>query len=156
MVFRDDRLEHFAAHGAELPPGGSVGMVENAGAHIWHASYGSGPPIVLLHGGMGNAGNFAHQLPALLAGGWRPVLIDTRGHGRSTRDLRPFGYRLLGSDVLAVMDALGIARAPIIGWSDGACTGLVLAHDHPGRVAGVFFFACNVDPSGTRPFEMTP
>lgn len=156
MVFRDDRLEHFAAHGAELSPGGSVGMVENAGAHIWHASYGSGRPVVLLHGGMGHAGNFAHQVPALLAGGWRPVLIDTRGHGHSTRDLRPFGYRLLGSDVLAVMDALSIGRAPIIGWSDGACTGLVLAHDHPGRVAGVFFFACNVDPSGTRPFEMTP
>jgi pimeloyl-ACP methyl ester carboxylesterase len=43
-----------------------------------------------------------------------------------------------------------------VGWSDGACTGLILAANSPARVAGVFYFACNMDPSGTREFVMTP
>jgi non-heme chloroperoxidase len=61
----------------------------------------------------------------------------------------------MGEDVFAVMDALGIERAAIIGWSDGACTGLVMAKARPQRIAGLFFFACNVDASGTLPFHMS-
>jgi pimeloyl-ACP methyl ester carboxylesterase len=82
--------------------------------------------------------------------------MDTRGHGRSTRDAQPFTYELLASDVLAVMDALRIEKAAFVGWSDGAATALVLAAQAPSRVAGVFYFACNMDPSGVHPFEMTP
>ncbi|MBN9057999.1 MAG: alpha/beta fold hydrolase, partial [Rhizobiales bacterium] len=82
---------------------------------------------------------------------------DSRGHGRSTRDgQQPYSYDLMASDVLVVMDRLGVTKAAIIGWSDGACTGLVLARRHPERVAGVFFFACNMDSSGTKPFVGTP
>ncbi len=62
----------------------------------------------------------------------------------------------MASDVLAVMDALHLQKAAIVGWSDGACTGLVLARQSPARVAGVFFFACNMDPSGTKEFEPSP
>jgi pimeloyl-ACP methyl ester carboxylesterase len=51
---------------------------------------------------------------------------------------------------MAVMDALHLEKARLVGWSDGACVALVLAHKAPARVAGVFFFACNMDPSGVR------
>jgi pimeloyl-ACP methyl ester carboxylesterase len=61
----------------------------------------------------------------------------------------------MASDVGAVMDRLDIGKAAIVGWSDGADTGLVLAHDAPERVAGLLFFACNVDGSGTKPFVYT-
>jgi pimeloyl-ACP methyl ester carboxylesterase len=54
--------------------------------------------VILLHGGLGHSGNWGYQLPALLAGGYRAVLIDSRGHGRSTRDGRPFSYELMASD----------------------------------------------------------
>lgn len=156
MVYRDDSLDSFARDGASLPAGGVSGTLEHAGARLWYTSYGEGRPVLLLHGGMGHAGNFAHQVPALVAAGYRPILLDTRGHGHSTRDAQPFGYGLLSSDVLALLDRLGLERVPIVGWSDGACTGLVLAHDHRERVAGIFFFGCNVDPTGNLPFEMTP
>ena len=43
-----------------------------------------------------------------------------------------------------------------MGWSDGACTALILASKAPTRVAGVFFFACNMDPSGTKEVEFGP
>jgi pimeloyl-ACP methyl ester carboxylesterase len=62
----------------------------------------------------------------------------------------------MAADVLAVMDALGLERAVFVGWSDGACIALVLASQAPARVAGVFFFACNMDPSGVKPFELSP
>ena len=62
----------------------------------------------------------------------------------------------MASDVAAVMDALALERAALVGWSDGACTALVLASHAPDRVAGVFFFACNMDPSGTKEIAFTP
>jgi pimeloyl-ACP methyl ester carboxylesterase len=155
MDFHDDDLTHFAAHGTPPLPAGRTGTVETGGARIWYADIGAGPPVILLHGGMGNASQWGHQVPALLATGHRAVLIDTRGHGRSTRDEQPFSYALLAADTRAVMDALAITRAAFIGWSDGACTALVLAAATPERVASILFFGCNVDPTGTKPFVMT-
>lgn len=157
MAFRDDDLEIFEKSGpTPLPHGGLHGYVEREGARIWYISFGTGPAVILLHGGNGNAGNWGYQVTSLIEAGYNTILIDSRGHGRSTRDNRPYSYVLMGDDVLAVMDALQVRSAAIVGWSDGACTGLVLAHRHPGRIAGVFYFACNMDNSGTLPFEMTP
>lgn len=153
----DDDLARFAAEGAaELPVTGRQGYVAHRGARIWHAEFGSGVPVILLHGGLGHSGNWGYQVPALVAAGYAVTVIDSRGHGRSTRDDQPFSYELMGSDVLAVMDHLAMPKAAIVGWSDGACTGLVLARRHPERISGVFFFACNMDPTGTKPFVGTP
>jgi len=151
----DDELRHFEAHGAAaLPVSGDQGHVDHDGARIWYATYGAGSPVILLHGGLGHSGNWGYQVPALVGAGRRAVLIDSRGHGRSTRDLRPFTYELMASDVLAVMDALHLRKAAVVGWSDGACIALILAMQAAERIAGVFFFGCNMDPSGTK--EITP
>ncbi len=157
MEIYDDDLRKFEANGAApLPIAMDQGYVEHDGVRIWYAAYGAGSPVILLHGGLGHSGNWGYQVPALVGSGYRAVVIDSRGHGRSTRDARPFMYELMASDVLAVMDALRIERAVLVGWSDGACTALVLAAEAPARVAGVFFFACNMDPSGVRPIEPGP
>ena len=157
MTFRDDDLALFEQHGApQLPAPDRTGHVAHDGAEIWYACIGHGRPVVLLHGGLGHSGNWCHQASALAAAGYRVILIDSRGHGRSTRDARPYGYDLMASDLLAVMEALAIPRAALVGWSDGACTALVLAARHPGRVEGVLFFGCNMDPSGALPFVPTP
>jgi pimeloyl-ACP methyl ester carboxylesterase len=151
MQAHDDDLQKFEAEGAApLPPTDTQGYVEHDGARIWYVSYGLGFPVILLHGGLGHSGNWGYQVPAVIASGYRAVLIDSRGHGRSTRDSRPYTYELMASDVLAVMDRLHLKRAAIVGWSDGACTGLILATKIPARIAGVFFFACNMDPSGLK------
>ncbi|MGF6174564.1 alpha/beta fold hydrolase [Ensifer sp. 4252] len=157
MIFRDVDLTYLETHGIpQLPEPDEQGFVENEGARIWHASHGSGPAVILLHGGMGNSGNWGYQVPAIVEAGYRAVVIDSRGHGRSTRDGREYSYQLMAADTRAVMDRLRINRAAIVGWSDGADTGLVLAQETPERVAGIFFFACNVDNTGTKPFEFTP
>lgn len=153
----DDDLSRFVAEGAApLPEPQTQGYVDHDGARIWYAAYGAGKPVILLHGGLGNSGNWGYQVPALLQRGYRAVVIDSRGHGRSTRDARPFTYELMAGDVVAVMDTLQLAKAALVGWSDGACTALILADNTPERVTGVFFFACNMDPSGTKEIEFTP
>lgn len=157
MKANDDDLARFEAEGAApLPAAVQEGHVDHDGARIWYATFGTGPPVILLHGGLGHSGNWGYQVPALVAAGYRAVLIDSRGHGRSTRDGRPYKYELMAADVLAVMDALRLPRAAFVGWSDGACVALVLAMKAPERVERVFFFGCNMDPSGTKPFEFTP
>lgn len=151
---RDDDLAHLEVHGVPaLPTPATSGYASNENARIWYASFGAGPPVVLLHGGLGNAGNWGYQVPALIEAGYTAIVIDSRGQGRSTRDERPYSYGLMASDTRAVMDALGVARAAFIGWSDGADIALVLSRETPGRSAGVFFFGCNVDSTGTRPFQ---
>lgn len=153
----DDDLSRFEAEGpAPLPTPNDQGYVENEGARIWYTTYGAGSPVILLHGGLGHGGNCGYQVPALVDGGYHVVLMDSRGHGRSTRDSRPYSYELMASDVLAVMERRSLEKAGLVGWSDGACTALVLASQSPSRVAGIFFFACNMDPSGTKEFEFTP
>jgi pimeloyl-ACP methyl ester carboxylesterase len=157
METHDDDLIRFEADGAApLPDARESGFIEHDGARIWHATYGAGPPVILLHGGLGHSGNWGYQIPALIEHGYRAVLIDSRGHGRSTRDDRPYTYELMAADVLAVMDSLHVERAALVGWSDGACIAMVLAAQAPERVAGVFFFGCNMDPSGTKAIEFTP
>src|SRR5580765_646066 len=146
MEPHDDDLSRFEAEGAApLPPTSEQGYVENDGARIWYASYGAGAPVVLLHGGLGHSGNWGYQVPVLIESGYQTVVIDSRGHGRSTRDARPYTYELMASDVRAVMDRLHINQAALVGWSDGACTALILANQTPERVAGVFYFGCNMD-----------
>ncbi len=153
----DDDLVKFEAEGAEpLPFTDEQGYIEHDGARIWYAAHGSGLPVILLHGGLGHSGNWGYQISTLIESGYRVVLMDSRGHGRSTRDTKPYSYELMASDVLAVMDGLHLERVGLVGWSDGACTSLVLASKKPERVAGVFFFACNMDPSGAKEFKMTP
>jgi pimeloyl-ACP methyl ester carboxylesterase len=156
MPYRDDDLTQFEASGPTALPTASIsGTVDTDSASIWYASFGHGPAVVLLHGGMGNATNWGFQVPALVEAGYRAIVIDSRGQGRSSNDGRPFSYTQMADDTLAVLDTLRIDRAAFIGWSDGAVTSLILSDKHPARSAGVFFFACNVDDTGTKPFVYT-
>src|SRR5262245_32289554 len=156
MQTDDDLFKFEAEVAAPLPPNSDQGHIEHDGARIWYAAHGCGPPAILLHGGLGHSGNWGYQVPAVVRSGYRAIVIDSRGHGRSTRDARPFSYELMASDVLAVMDVLHLEKAALVGWSDGACTALILSSKSPARAAGVFFFACNMDPSGTKEVEFGP
>jgi pimeloyl-ACP methyl ester carboxylesterase len=130
-----------------LPKPVTSGLVPVNGVKVWYASFGHGEPVLLLHGGLANANYWGHQVRAL-EGHYQVIVMDSRGHGRSSRDAQPFGYDLMASDVLALMDHLGIKKTAIVGWSDGAIIGLDIAMHHPDRVSKLFAFAANSDPSG--------
>ena len=130
-----------------LPSAAQSGLAPVNGIKIWYASFGQGEPVLLIHGGLANSNYWGHQVRALQKH-YRVVVLDSRGHGRSSRNEQPYGYDLMASDVLALMDHLGIKKAAIVGWSDGAIIGLDIAMHHPERVSRLFAFAANSDPSG--------
>lgn len=138
-----------------LPPAQQSGHVPVNGVSIWYASFGSGEPVILLHGGLANSNYWGLQVPALMRK-YHVIVMDSRGHGRSTRDAAPYGYDLMASDVLGFMDHLGIAKAAIVGWSDGAIIGLDIAMKHPERVSRLFAFAANSNPSGVKDVTASP
>ncbi len=100
-----------------------VGRADVNGIRLFFAVVGHGSPVLVLHGGLANSDYMGHQVKALMAN-HMVVLVDSRGHGRSTRDARPYGYDLMADDVVALMDKLRIKKADVVGWSDGAIIGL--------------------------------
>jgi pimeloyl-ACP methyl ester carboxylesterase len=82
--------------------------------------------------------------------------MDSRGHGRSTRNEQPYGYDLMAADVLGLMDFLKLPKAALVGWSDGAILGLDIALSHPERLSKLFAFAANSDPSGVADIAQSP
>ena len=130
-----------------LPKAARSGLAPVNRIKIWYATFGHGESVVMLHGGLASADYWGRQVRALQTH-YQVIVMDSRGHGRSSRDAQPFGYDLMASDVLALMDHLGIKKAAIVGWSDGAIIGLDIAMHHPERVSKLFAFAANSDPSG--------
>ena len=133
------------------PPvaGEHIGRAKVNGISLFYATIGHGPPVVLLHGGLSNSDYWGNQIKAL-APRHTVIIVDSRGHGRSTRDARPYGYDLMADDVVALLDKLRIDKADVVGWSDGAILGLDLAIRHPDRVGKVFAFAANTVTSGVQ------
>src|SRR5580765_7246730 len=127
-----------------MPEAISRGTVAVDGASIYYAiyGYGAGAPVILLHGGLGNADHWAFQVPAL-ADKLQVIVIDSRGQGRSTRTRAAVSYDVMANDVLAVMDHLSIERAAFVGWSDGGEIALKLAITHPERIAKLFVVGAN-------------
>jgi pimeloyl-ACP methyl ester carboxylesterase len=120
------------------------------GADIFFAQFGAGPPVLMLHGGLGNSNYFGHQVREL-ARRFTVIVMDTRGHGRSPVVSRRFGYDVFAQDVTALLDVLKIPAVSIIGWSDGAVTGLQLAMTARGRVTRLFAFGANSSLDGLKP-----
>jgi len=125
------------------------------GIKIWYAVFGRGTAVILLHGGLANANYWGELVPVLDSRYW-VVVMDSREYGRISRDARPFGYDLMGTDVLALMDFLKIDKPAVVGWSDGAIIGLDIAMHHPDRLSKLFAFAANSDPSGVKDVNQSP
>ncbi|KPA93269.1 alpha/beta fold hydrolase [Pseudomonas asplenii] len=148
-------LAHAAERWETLPPtpapvaGVQSGYANVNGIKLYYTRTGHGSPVVLLHGGLANSDYWGNQVKALAAK-HTVIALDSRGHGRSSRDSRPYGYDLMADDVVAVLDHLKIAKADIVGWSDGAILGLDLAIRHPSRVGRIFAFAANSTTAGVK------
>ncbi len=138
-----------------MPAARSSGMVDVAdGARIYWARYGradsKAPPIVLLHGGLGNADHFALQLPALVDK-FDVLVLDARGQGRSTSSKATISYDLMAKDVVAVLDALTIPKASFVGWSDGGEVAMKLGIHSADRVERLVVLGSNYDAHGSKP-----
>jgi pimeloyl-ACP methyl ester carboxylesterase len=136
-----------------MPASADYGTGETAeinGIDIYYEVYGDGEPVLLLHSGLSNGDHWVNVIPALTDAGYQVIVMDSRGHGRSSFDETPISYEVMASDVLGLMDNLGIDKADIVGWSDGAIIGLELALTHPERLNKVVAYGANFDPTGVR------
>lgn len=107
-----------------------MGTVEVGGARLWVDEAGSGPAVLLLHGGLGDSGLWEPVAP-LLAERFRTIRTDLRFFGRSTGPAAPWSWE---ADVIGILDELEIERAALVGLSLGAQLALDVALAHPDRV----------------------
>jgi pimeloyl-ACP methyl ester carboxylesterase len=114
---------------------------------IYCETFGSGPPVLVLHGGLGSLEDMSSQIRAL-AGSHFVIAVDSHGHGRSTDANAPLSYSRMSDDMVAVLDQLKVDRADVVGWSDGGIIGLDLAMRHPNRVRRLVAISANYNPGG--------
>jgi len=107
--------------------------VEANGIDFYVAEYGTGSPLVLLHGGLGHGEMFTPIIPTLAAR-HRVITIDLQGHGRTADVDRPFDLDTMADDIVAVIDGLGLDRPDVLGYSLGGGLGLRAALRHPDKI----------------------
>jgi len=139
---------------APMPKADESGYAPVNGIEMYYAVFGKGDPVLLIHGGLGHADIWASQV-ATLSRTHKVIVADSRGHGRSTRTEEPFGYDLMASDYLALLDHLKIDKTALVGWSDGGIIGIDIALHHPERLTKVFAQAANVTTDGVDPGVLT-
>jgi pimeloyl-ACP methyl ester carboxylesterase len=129
-------------------------LVRANGIDIAYRDLGDGPPLVLLHGGWAATGpagtgsgvSYVDHLTAL-AEHFRVIAPDTRGSGATVPPGGPATFDVLTADVVGLIDALGLERVLLAGFSEGAATATLVALHHPDRVralinhAGFDYFA---------------
>src|SRR5438874_3169158 len=100
------------------------------GVNTFYELHGEGEPLLLLHGGTGTNEDFVHQI-AGFAKRYRVIAPERRAHGRTADIEGPIRYEVMRDDTIAFMEALGLARAAMVGWSDGANIALLVAMARP-------------------------
>ena len=115
-------------------PAATSGYVPVNGLNMYYEIHGQGSALALFHGAMGTIDScFAELLPALAAAR-QVVAVELQGHGHTADVDRPLSYRQMAADAAALLDALGIGVADLVGYSLGGAVALELAMAHPGRV----------------------
>jgi 2-hydroxy-6-oxonona-2,4-dienedioate hydrolase len=128
--------------------GAEVRHIAAGGITTRVAALGSGPPVVFLHGRGGHLETFARNLPSLAESGRRAIAFDLLGHGLTGRPTAgTYTAGELADHALAVLDALGLARADLVGQSLGGWTAALLALRAPHRVRRLAL----IEPAGLQP-----
>ena len=104
---------------------------EANGLRVYYEAYGEGEPLLLLHGGTATCRSWASHLPAF-AEHFQVFTPDSRGHGRTDNPAGELEYRVMADDVAALIEALGLQRPLVLGYSDGGQIALELGIRYPG------------------------
>jgi len=132
---------------APKPKGGRVPV---NGMQMYYEVSGKGDPLIVLHGAYMNIPTMGAIIPKL-AETHRVYALELQGHGRTTDIDRPITYPNLADDVAAFMDAVGLSKADVFGYSMGAATALQVAIRHPEKVDQVISASGAFDATGWQP-----
>ncbi len=121
---------------------------EVRGFKMYYEVYGSGEPLLLIHGNGGSINNFVKQIP-VFAKNYKVIIADSRSQGKSIETKDSLSYEMIADDYAALLDKIGIPSANVIGWSDGGIEGLLLAIRHPEKVKKLMVTGANLEPDTT-------
>jgi pimeloyl-ACP methyl ester carboxylesterase len=120
------------------------------GMEMYYEVSGEGDPLIVLHGAYMNIETMGEIIPRL-AESRKVYAVEMQGHGRTTDIDRPITYQNLADDVTAFMDAVGLEKADVFGYSMGAVAGLQLAIRHPEKVDHLIAASVAYDVKGWQP-----
>ena len=127
----------------------AVGKYYNIrGIKLYTEVYGSGKPLLLIHGNGGSMGNFANTIP-YFAKKYKVIAVDSRAHGKSIDSRDSLSFEMMADDFADLLDALHVDSAYVIGWSDGGINTLELAMRHPDKVIKLAATGANLWPDST-------
>ena len=106
------------------------------GLKMYYEERGSGPPLILLHGGTATSSMWEPQIPFFIQH-FRVITPDSRGHGKTNNPTGEFSYRLMADDVVGFIQGLGLTKPLICGYSDGGQIVLEIGMRYPGLAGGV-------------------
>ncbi len=138
------------AQAAPRRPAPAGHRVQVNGMRMYYEVSGQGEPLIVLHGAYMNIPTMGAIIPRL-ARTHKVYALEFQGHGRTTDIDRPITYPNLADDVAAFMDAVGLQKADVFGYSMGAGAGLQLAIRHPEKVNKLVAASVAYDTAGLQP-----
>jgi pimeloyl-ACP methyl ester carboxylesterase len=115
----------------------------NGGARIYYEVTGQGEPLLLIHG-FGNSGAAWNPVKESLSAKFRLIVVDMRGHGRSTNPAKTFTHRQSAQDMFGVLDKLGLKTCKAMGISSGGMTLLHMATQQPDRIESMALIGATI------------
>lgn len=120
------------------------------GIKLYYEIYGSGEPILLVHGNGGSIANFKAQIEYFRQH-YKVIAMDSRDQGRSGDSTDKITYEKMTDDLAALLDHVKSGPVYVLGWSDGGIEALLLGIRHPDMVKKIAAMAANLDPQGLYP-----
>jgi len=120
------------------------------GVRLYYEIYGSGEPLLLIHGNGASIASFGAQIDYFRRN-YRVIAMDSRDQGKSADSTGKLTYEKMADDQAALLDYLKSPPANVLGWSDGGIEALLLGIRHPANVRKIVSMAANLDPKGAYP-----
>jgi len=158
-LFAQNEMDSLAMQFQSMMQGTTYGKNKEAGKYynirgfkMYAETYGSGQPLLIIHGNGGSINNFLYQIPYFLKK-YKVIVADSRAQGNSKDEADSLSYQMMADDYASLLDQMKIESAFVIGWSDGGINGLLLAIRHPGKVKKLAVTGANLWPDTTAVFN---
>ncbi|MBC7627529.1 alpha/beta fold hydrolase [Ferruginibacter sp.] len=123
-------------------------QLNTRGFNMYYEIYGTGKPLLIIHGNGGSIKDFSKQIPYFKKE-YKVILADSRAQGRSTDTKDSLDYNMMADDLNALLNHLHLDSCFVIGWSDGGINGLLLAIRHPEKVKKLAVTGANLWPDSS-------